>query len=191
MRADPPAHPLRDGWPLTSRQDASPPLDDHEPFDVLGIASGVPQGDVPTQGVGNDPQRRQLLLVDELGDVVHELRWCVRGPCAPLRVTVTAQVRRDDVVPLLKVRGGPVPVVGMITVAVDEQQRRGVRVAPVEVVQPELLEKYECDVGPGIPGSLARRNPGPRPSFVRTAVLHQVPWQPRCGQRDEAPMNAE
>ena len=55
LRVDGLAAPFRDGRKLTSRQDASPPFDDHEPFDVLGIGSGVPQGDVPTQGVGNDP----------------------------------------------------------------------------------------------------------------------------------------
>ena len=122
--------------------------------------------------MGNDPQRRELLLVDELGDVVHELRRCVRGPCAPLRVTVTAQVRRDDVVPVLEVRGGPVPVVGMIAVAVDEQQRRGVRVAPVEVVQPKPLREVRVRRRARHPGRLPRSNPRaaaqPRPSRAPT-----------------------
>ena len=79
---------------------------------------------------------------------------------------------------LLEVRGGPVPVVGMITVAVDEQQRRGVRVAPVEVVQPEPLGEVRVRRRARHPGSLARRNPGaeaqPRPSTAHAVTATSV-----------------
>ena len=54
-------------------------------------------------------------------------------------VAVPTQVGCDDVIVVLQARGRPVPVVRMVAVAVDQQQGRRVGVAPVEVVQRNLL----------------------------------------------------
>ena len=106
---------------------------------VSGIDPGVAERDVAAERVGDDRDRRQPLLVDELGEVVDVAGHRVAAVGRPLAVAVAAQVGRDDVPVVPQRRRRPVPVPAVVAPAVEQEQRRLVRIAPVHVVQPEAL----------------------------------------------------
>src|ERR1051326_213627 len=109
--------------------------------DGLGVDAGVAQGDVAAERMADDSHRREVPLVDQLREVIDVVRGSVMPGIGPLRVAVTAEVRGDDVIFVPQRGRDPVPVAAMVPPAMDEQQRWGVRVAPVDVVQPQTLRK--------------------------------------------------
>src|SRR5690606_8709895 len=52
---------------------------------------------------------------------------------------MAAQVHRQDVEAVLQPFGDPVPTAGVVAPAVDHEQRLGVFIAPVDIVQPQPL----------------------------------------------------
>ena len=113
----------------------------HHLHEVFGKDAGVAQGDHAAERVRHDPQRGKLLLMDQLREVVHVLAHAIARTRRPLRVAVAAQIDGDDVVVGPQALRDPVPVVCVVAVAVDEQQRRRFGVAPVEVVQAQALRE--------------------------------------------------
>jgi hypothetical protein len=101
--------------------------------------SGVAQGDAAAERMGDDAAGGQALLVDELGEVVDEGAHRIVAAGRPGAVAMAAQVRGDDVVVGAQLGGDPVPVAAVVAAAVHQDQRRRVRIAPVDVVQPQPL----------------------------------------------------
>ena len=88
--------------------------------------------------------RRQFLLMDELGQVVDVARHRVVAGRRPGGIAMPAQVGGDDVVFVAQCGGHPVPVAAVVAPAMQQQQRRRGRVAPVHVVQPQPLREIDA-----------------------------------------------
>src|SRR5262249_16444524 len=97
----------------------------------------------------HDGHGRELLLMDELGEIVDVARHVVIAVGRPLAVAVTAQVGRDDVPLVPQPRGDPIPVAAMIAPAVEQDQRRRPRIAPVDVMQAQTLGEIDPRGGTG------------------------------------------
>ena len=89
--------------------------------------------------MGDDRDRRQPLLMDELVDVVDVRRHGVVAVRRPLAVAMPAQVGTDDVPVVTQGLRHPVPVAAVVPPAVDQEQRRRVGVAPIDVVKTQTL----------------------------------------------------
>ncbi len=142
LLVDPPAHPFRHrhfvglhvrAWARTK------PLDRHQPADVLRIDPAIAQRNVAAERVGDDGNRRQFLLMDQLRQIIDVVRHGVAAGRRPGGITVAAQVRCDHVVVPPQIAGDPVPVAAMIASAMQQDQRRRIGVAPVDVVQTHSL----------------------------------------------------
>jgi hypothetical protein len=92
--------------------------------DRLRIEAGVAQGNGTSERVGDDGHRGHLGLKQELGDVVDVVQLVVAAADHPLRVTMSAQIRRDDVIVVSERLRDPVPVPAVIPTTVDEQHGR-------------------------------------------------------------------
>src|SRR6266542_2432040 len=142
LLADPLVHALGNGLLATLGQDArrgAESFDGDQLRHRLWIDAGVAERDVAAERVGDDRDRGQPLLVDELGEVVDIAGHRVAPIRRPLAVAMAPQVGRDHV-PVVPERGrGPVPVPAVITPAVDQEQRRLAGIAPVHAVQPQPL----------------------------------------------------
>src|SRR3546814_10762698 len=87
--------------------------------------------------MGDDRDRRQLLLVDELGDVIDMGRRRIAAVGGPLAVAMAPEVGRDDVTVRPQLLRHPIPVAAMIATAVQQEEGRRVRIAPVNIMQPQ------------------------------------------------------
>src|SRR6185312_17359635 len=97
----------------------SQPFDRHQPPYVFGIDAGIAERDVPAEGMGDDRDGRQLLLMDQLREVIEVIRHCVMARGGPGGIAVAAQVRGDDVIVVAQGRGDPVPVAAMVPPAMQ------------------------------------------------------------------------
>ena len=133
-------------------------LDGDEVGDVFRENAGVTQRDIASQRMSDDSQRRQMPLIDQLREVVDVVRHCVMAGIRPLRVAMPAQIGCDDVILVRQRPRDPVPVAAMVAPAVDQQQRRRVRVPPIHVMQAQALreehprgwsvhEVFPCQIG--------------------------------------------
>src|SRR5262245_14505137 len=77
--------------------------------------------------------------MDELGQVVDVPGHRVAAVRRPLTVSVPAKIRRDDMPVLAESFRRPVPVPAMIPTAVEEKERRLVRITPIDVVETQPL----------------------------------------------------
>src|SRR5215470_10486358 len=150
LLADPLVHAL-DDRPLLelvelSRRGAET-FDGHEPGNGLGIETGVTQGDLAAERVGDDRHRRQALLMDELRQIVDVAGEGVAAVGGPRAVAVPAQVGRQDVPVVPECRGRPVPGAAVITAAVQHDERRLRGIAPVDVVQAQALREERVGRG--------------------------------------------
>ena len=139
---DPVLHAFGEGGLSPLLQDfrrRAQPLDRDQTPDVLRVDAGIAQRDVAAQRVRHHRHRRQLLLMNQLRQVVDIAAHGVVAVGRPLAVAMAAQVRRDDVPVIAEAFGHPVPVPAVIPPPVHQQQRRRVRIAPVDVMQPEAL----------------------------------------------------
>jgi len=60
----------------------------------------------------------------------------ITTPDHPLTVSVSSEIRSDNVIVLAKMFSDPVPVSAMISAAVDQYHRRRALIAPVYIVKP-------------------------------------------------------
>src|SRR5580700_683108 len=119
-------------------------FDGHEPTDLFRVDTGIADRDVAAERMRDDGDRRQLLLMDQLRQVVDIGGRRIVAVGGPLAVAMAAQIGRQDV-PVLAQRGShPVPIAAMVAPAMDEQKRRRARVAPVDVMQPEPLREIDA-----------------------------------------------
>ena len=81
--------------------------------------------------------------MDELRQVVDVVDHSVVRARQPLGIPVAPEVERQDVPIATEALGDPIPVAAVIEPAVDEHERRGGRVAPVDVVQAQALREEE------------------------------------------------
>ncbi len=137
-----------------ARREAQP-LDGDKLAHRLGIQAGVAQRDHAAERVGDDGHRRQLLLVDQLGQVVDIGGGVVDPVRRPGAVAVAAQVRGDDVPVVAQLARHPVPAAAMVASAMHQQQRRGGGIAPVDIVQPQPLRDEDVR---GRPGKVVHRH---------------------------------
>src|SRR3546814_12708289 len=72
-------------------------FDCNQPRHILRIDAGIAQREIGAEGMGDDRDRRQLLLVDELGDVIDMGRRRIAAVGGPLAVAMAPEVGRDDV----------------------------------------------------------------------------------------------
>lgn len=119
------------------------PLDGDQPPRLVGIEAGIAERDMAAQGVSDDGDRRQFLLMDELGEVVDVAGHGVAAVGRPLAVPVAAQIGRDDVPVMAQRLGDPIPVPAMVPAAMKEEQRRRAGVAPIHVVQAQPLGEID------------------------------------------------
>src|SRR3546814_3864439 len=77
--------------------------------------------------MGDDGERLQRELVDELRDVADIVRHRIDAALDPFGIAMSAQVGGDDVPVVAQPLRHPVPVAAMIAPAVNQQQRRLVR----------------------------------------------------------------
>jgi len=121
---------------------------------MLGIYPGISERDVAAEGVPNDRDRCQLLLVDELDQVVDVTRHAVASVGRPSAVAVPTEIACGGVPIPSKIPRDPVPIPAMILAAVNEQERRSTRIAPVHVIQAERLRKIDAR---GLPSGVVDR----------------------------------
>ena len=115
----------------------------HQLLHGFRVETGVAQGDVAAERVGDDGERRHFLLMDQLGEVVDVAVHPIAAILRPLAVAMAAQVWGDDVPVFPQVLRHPVPVSAMVPPAMQQQQRWRFGVAPIDIVQPQPLgEKY-------------------------------------------------
>src|SRR2546422_8456675 len=113
LLGDPFLHALDDrrrGGPYEPCRWRAEPPDGDETGDRAGIDAGVAEGDLTAQRVGDDRDRRQALLMDELGQVVDVAGQGVAAVGRPLAVAVPPEIGRENVPVVPPRRGGPVPV---------------------------------------------------------------------------------
>ena len=124
-------------------------LDRDQRLHLLGIDAGVAQRDVAAERMGNERHRREPLLIDQLREVVDVAGHGVGAGRRPLAIAMAAQVGRDDVPVVAQPLRHPVPIAAMVLAAVQQDQRRRVRVAPVDVMQPQPLREIDPRGGAG------------------------------------------
>ena len=126
-----------------NRRGGAQALDRDDLLHVLGECAAVVEDDTCAERMGDDRDRRHLLLMDDLGQVVDVGRLVIAAANRPRAVAMAAKVRRDDMVAIAKPFGDPVPVAAMVAPAVDQQQRGRGLVAPVDIVQSQALRVIE------------------------------------------------
>jgi len=97
----------------------------------------------------DDGNRAAVELVDQLGEVIDEAIDRVIAVGRPGAVAMAAQIGRDDVVMVAQPFGDPVPVAAMVAAAVDEQQGRCARIAPIDIMELEPLRDKAVRGGAG------------------------------------------
>ena len=117
--------------------DFGPDVDDHQPFDGVRIRGGVRHRDEPAHRV---PQQREPLQPDrrrEACEVGHEVLAGV--VLRPVGVAVAPLIEGDDAPIVAQAVGELVEGVHVATVPVQQHERRGRRVSPIDVVQSEAV----------------------------------------------------
>src|SRR5579871_2188850 len=136
--------------------------------------------------MGDDANRRQPLLVDQLGEVVDEGAHRIVAAGRPGAVAMAAQVGGDDVVVAAQVLGHPVPVAAVVAPAVQQDEVRRAVVAPVDIVEPKPLGDValrgwaEALVGHGWSPAYARSRGLARRRFGAASTLATGEWA--CGK---------
>ncbi len=74
-----------------------------------------------------------------MSEVGHILDHGISAAAGPLRIAMSAQVRGDNVIVVMKGPGDPIPGAGMVRPTMDEGQEGFVRVAPVYIVELQAL----------------------------------------------------
>ena len=115
------------------------PFDIDELADLLGIKPGKARRHVAAQRMGHDGHLVMSQRVDQLGKVIDEGIYLVIAVRRPGAVAMTAQVRRDDVPVLGQFLGHPVPAAAMVAPAMLKDQRRGIGIAPIDIVEAQAL----------------------------------------------------
>ena len=163
LGVDPGAHPLGDrlSHPLLQHARRRPePLDGDHLAHILRIDAGIAQRDIAAIRVRNDRQRRQLLLVDQLREVIDAGAHRIVAISRPAAVAVTAQVRRDDVPVMAQFLGHPVPAAAMVPPAMQQDQGRRIGIAPIDIMKAHALR----DIAVGSrSGDHAKQIDGPWP----------------------------
>ena len=151
-----------------------------QPFDRDQFAhavrkeAGVAERDIATEGMRDDRDRRQRLLMDELRQVVDVRRHLVVPVGRPLAVAMPAQVRADDVPIAPQLLRDPVPVPAMVAPAVNEEKRRRVGIAPIDIVHAQTL-------GDEVPGSRPRHAvEGTHETCLSPSVFNKHPLNMIC-----------
>src|SRR3546814_14897044 len=80
------------------------------PRHILRIDAGIAQREIGAEGLGDDRDRRQLLLVAELGDVIDMGRRRLAAVGAPLAVAMAPEVGRDVVKVRRQLFAPPTPI---------------------------------------------------------------------------------
>ena len=62
----------------------------------------------------------EFLLLHQLRNIVNVVQQLVRTAFNPFAITMPAQIRHDHVVIVIKLFGGPIPIVTMILRTVDQ-----------------------------------------------------------------------
>src|SRR3546814_4220979 len=70
-------------------------FDRNQPRHILRIDAGIAQREIGAEGMGDDRDRCELLLVDELGDVIDIGRRRIAAVGGPLAVAMAPEVGRD------------------------------------------------------------------------------------------------
>ena len=108
----------------------------------MGVSAGGEEGDVAAERVRKDAHG-SVQPIDESEQVDDVLGGSVLAADCPLRVTVAAQVGRDDVVGIAERFRDAVPAAGVVTPAMEAEHDRMRRVAPGPVGQAETLRLVE------------------------------------------------
>ena len=74
-----------------------------------------------------------------MGQIVDAAHHRILSLSGPLAVAMTAKVRRYDVPVFLEFLCDPVPAAAMVSPAMNQNERRGVFVSPVDIVETEAL----------------------------------------------------
>src|SRR6266478_876970 len=101
--------------------------------------AGITCCDIAAERMADHGHGRKLALMNELGEIVDKTRHGVAAVLRPLAVAMPAQIGRDDVPAVAKPLHHPVPAARMIAAAMDQHQRRRVRIAPIEIMQTQAL----------------------------------------------------
>src|SRR3546814_9008212 len=83
-------------FPYTTLFRSAQTFDCNQPRHILRIDAGIAQREIGAEGMGDDRDRRQLLLVDELGDVIDMGRRRIAAVGGPLAVAMAPEVGRED-----------------------------------------------------------------------------------------------
>ena len=94
-------------------------LDDDEFFNMVRIDPRVTQRHPPSEGMCNNMQRRKILLMNQLGKIVYIFTVAVCTAQHPCRITMTTEVRGNDMVIRTQFLGYPVPIVTVVTIAMN------------------------------------------------------------------------
>ena len=93
------------------------------------------QADCPAKRVANYRNGLMFGLMQQLGDVVDIVGETIAAPDHPLRITVAAQVRSNDMPIFAQGFCDPIPIPAMVSTTMYEKKWRRVRIAPVDVVK--------------------------------------------------------
>src|SRR5262249_32981170 len=126
----------------------------------IGEHAGVLQHDAAAQRMSDEGDRITGDRVHELAQIEHVVYHRLAAADRPIRTAVAAKIRCNYVVVLSKIERDPAPIATVIATAVNQNHKRLVRIAPINVVQLQAL---------GI--EIVRRGPddalGHRRSFLR------------------------
>src|SRR5258708_7455293 len=101
--------------------------------------AGITCGDVAAERMADQGHGRKLALMNELREIVDKARHGIAAVLRPLAVAMPAQIGRDDMPAVAKPLHHPVPAARMVAAAMDQHQRRCVRIAPIEIMQTQAL----------------------------------------------------
>ena len=121
-------------------------LDRHDLIDLVWKEAGEPQADRSAQRMPHDRHWRSVEQIDEQSKVIDKRgdRICPGG--RPGAVPMSPQIGRDHVKILRQDTRGPVPAMRMIESAMDQDQQRGRRISPVQIMEarPQGGEEMRC-----------------------------------------------
>ena len=116
-------------------------FDRYQATHIVGIDAGIAQRDISAERMTNDRDRRQFLLMDQLGKVIDKGGDRVVTVGRPLAVTMSALFGGLHVPVAAQCGGNPVPIAAVIPASMQEHQRRCLRISPIDIVQPQTLRE--------------------------------------------------
>ena len=114
-------------------------LNGHQFAYIVWIDPGIPQRDVAAVGVGNNRNRCEFFLMDELSKIVQAGPRRILAIGRPSAITMPSQVGGDDMPILAKFLGNPVPATAVVSSAMQENQRWSGFIAPIHIVKTKAL----------------------------------------------------